>query len=135
MTFHRFAASIIAATAFALTALPAAAAPSFDCGATNRNTAEHTICRSRYLSALDRRMSRKYFNVRAMLSPWARRRLRRTQRQWLAQRNDCGIWRRCIASHYGRRIRQLNQFANCFDDSASPRCIGRALRRHARSTH
>ncbi len=113
-------------------AMPAAAgSPSFECRTSGHNAAERTICRSRYLSMLDRRMSAKYYEVRAMLSPRAGWRLRRIQRYWLAERNACGMWRRCIASAYGRRIRQLRQFENCFDHTAHPRCIPRLMRRHA----
>ena len=132
--------SLLARTAvclsLAVVALPAAAAPpSFNCGSSNLNDAERTVCQSRYLSMLDRRMSRKYSEVRAMLAPWAYRRLRKVQRMWLADRNSCEDFRRCIASAYGRRIRQLDQFENCFDHTAPPRCIPRLMRRHARSLH
>lgn len=84
---------------------------------------------------LDRRLSRKYYEVRSMLAPWARNRLRNVQRMWIYERNSCEDYRRYIASAYGRRIRQLNQFENCFDHTARPRCIPRLMRRHARSLH
>ncbi len=132
MSIKFSALAVAALVAFGFASLPAnAAPPSFDCGAGNRNAAERAICQSRYLSRLDRGMSRKYFEVHGMLAPWAQARLRNVQRRWLNARNNCGGWRRCIARAYGWRIRQLNQIESCFDDSASPRCIRRKLRRHS----
>lgn len=136
MSIKSFLAIAAACSSLAMIAQPAnAAPPSFNCGSSRLNDAERTICQSRYLSRLDRRLSRKYFQVHGMLAPWARYRLRNVQRMWIYERNSCEDFRRCIASAYGRRIRQLKQFENCFDHTASPRCIPRLMRRHARSLH
>ena len=136
MSMKSYLAIAMAFSSLALVAQPAvAASPSFNCNSSRLNDAERTICQSRYLSMLERRMSRKYFEVRGMLAPWARNRLRRVQRMWLYERNSCEDYRRCIASAYGRRIRQLNQFENCFDHTSPPRCIPRLMRRHAHSLH
>ena len=136
MPTKSFLAIAMVCSSMALIAQPAVAAPpSFSCHSSRLNDTERTICQSRYLSMLDRRMSRKYFEVRGMLAPWARNRLRHVQRMWLSERNSCEDFRRCIAGIYGRRIRQLNQFEDCFDHTASPRCVSRLMRRHARSLH
>ena len=136
MSFKTYVAVAVALSSLSVLAQPAvAASPSFNCHSSRLNDAERTVCQSRYLSMLDRRMSRKYFEVRGSLAPWARRRLRNIQRMWIHDRNSCGDFRRCIASAYGRRIRQLNQFENCFDHTAPRRCIPRLMRRHAQSLH
>lgn len=84
--------------------------PSFNCQ-TARNATEITICESRKLSRLDRRMSYWYHRAKERARYFDQTRwLRHQQRHWLRARNRCGWNRHCIAHKYRNRIRVLRNY-------------------------
>ncbi len=84
--------------------------PGFDCS-TARNATEISICESRRLSRLDRRLTYWYGRAKERARYFDQTRwLRQEQRAWLRARNACG-WRRfCIARKYRQRIRVLRNY-------------------------
>lgn len=83
-----------------------AQAQSFNCRYA-RSPDEVLICQSDYLSSLDSRLSRIYFQLRNDLHGGARRRLVASQSRWLASRRGCGRDFGCVKRHYQSRIRAL----------------------------
>jgi uncharacterized protein len=92
-----------------LTSSVPSTAQSFNCRYA-RAADEVMICQSRQLSALDERMSSTYYSVRNSLSGADRRRLERTNRIWLQERQGCGRDAACITNIYRSWIRDLNRF-------------------------
>ncbi len=84
---------------------PAAGPPSFDC-ATNRSPVEQAICADAALAAQDRRLADDYVRLHSQFSGPARNDLQRSQRRWLATRDQCRT-PACIAQAYRLRIREL----------------------------
>ena len=84
--------------------------PSFNCQGARIST-EYSICASRRLSRLDRRLAYWYGRAKERAgyfdqTDW----LRHGQRNWLRQRNTCGSSRFCIARKYRQRIRWLRNY-------------------------
>ena len=86
-----------------------AQAQSFNCRYA-RSPDEVLICQDRHLSRLDEVLSRTYFRLRNGLYGRERRRLRASQRRWLASRRDCGRDYECVEAHYRSRIRYLRNY-------------------------
>jgi uncharacterized protein len=83
--------------------------PSFDCR-TNHGPAEQAICDNDDLCRMDVRMSELYFTIQN--NEWSRRKyngLKRDQRAWLADRNDCGSRVRCLKGQYSSRISEFEE--------------------------
>ncbi|KOR30768.1 hypothetical protein TI05_13450 [Achromatium sp. WMS3] len=80
-------------------------AVSFNCRYA-RKAAEVAICQSSYLSNLDDQLSSAYYS----LPRYVRKKVRRSQRRWLRNRNRCGSNRRCIGRAYRSRINQLSNY-------------------------
>ncbi len=84
--------------------------PSFSCRNV-RNRTERVICRSERLAGLDRELAASYENVRSSISGWiARRRLVRSQKRWIALRDNCEDDRRCIRDAYRDRTAVLEDY-------------------------
>ncbi len=78
--------------------------PSFDC-ARAFYPDEKAICASPTLSALDRRLSRVYFQARAVATDT--KVFREEQNQAIIDRRKCGSDKQCIANWYQQRMQQL----------------------------
>lgn len=112
MTWARIVGAGFAALLFATPGQAQEQGPSFSCNTAER-ASEITICESRRLSRMDRRMDRLYREAReAAGSNRERRRLRRSQSEWLAERNACRNSRRCLRNRYESRIGALEQLAS-----------------------
>jgi peptidoglycan hydrolase-like protein with peptidoglycan-binding domain len=83
--------------------------PSFDCARAG-NQAERAICSSAQLATLDRQLSATY---QAAISsrPGSADGIRRDQRNWLRQRNQCGSNQACLAAQMQDRINLLSAIA------------------------
>ena len=97
-------AAVVAATTFAT--VPAKAGPGFNCSKA-RTTNEHLICANSFLWPIDRRLNRWYKKARQVTSRAARRDLKREQRQWIGDRNNCGNDLVCTENSYDDRIAEL----------------------------
>jgi uncharacterized protein len=93
--------------------------PSFDCR-TNTGPDERTICASRALSQMDRRLSNAYLELRGRLDSDQQIRLRDVQRNWLRQRANCVANVNCIAALYQTRIPQLEAMLAGATTSTAP---------------
>ena len=82
-------------------------AQSFNCRYA-RTPDEVTICESPRLSALDERMSSRFFRLRDRLYGPDRARLEFQQSRWLDARHRCGSDPGCIAATYRARIAELS---------------------------
>jgi len=82
-------------------------AQSFNCSYAG-TADEVAICEDARLSALDERMSRRFFRLRSQLYGPDRVRLERDQAIWLNARRRCGGSPGCIAAAYRARIAQLS---------------------------
>lgn len=89
--------------AFMMTFCSMANAVSFDCAKAS-NFAEKTICTSALLSKLDDALSENYQAMQAGdIGDGARKDLRKTQKQWLSERNKCKT-ENCLVDAYRKRI-------------------------------
>lgn len=82
-----------------------AGSPSFAC-AEARLPAEKTVCASRELAAMDRRLNEAYSDAMESWPAGERNRQRAAQKQWLAQRNACSKTddaTLCLRDAYRRR--------------------------------
>ena len=111
MKFYNFAGSGFAGGLMVLMAwaTPLAAQPSYNCNMADRPD-EVLICQSPQLSALDRRMSSLYFELRNSLGGRPRARLEEDQAIWLRQRFSCGRDYGCIQALYESRIAELLRY-------------------------
>lgn len=75
---------------------------------TDRNQVERWICNSPDLMALDREMSRKYWDISEELRRRPRAWFRDNQRDWLAARNACDS-RACVRDVYVDRIAAFDE--------------------------
>jgi len=92
--------------------------PSFSCSNTDSRS-EATICASRRLSRLDRRLAELYEDAREAAGTYRqRRRLRSEQSDWLSQRNDCNRRRSCLRRSYEDRIAVLEALVGGSSDTA-----------------
>ena len=82
----------------------ATAGPSFDCREA-RQASEGAICASPELAALDRQLAADY--DAAVADPSKAGAVRAAQRQWIAERNNCGPVIACLVGVYRRRIAVL----------------------------
>ncbi|BCU06759.1 lysozyme inhibitor LprI family protein [Allochromatium tepidum] len=100
-------ARIVLATGLALQTLHAVAQPSFDC--TKATTlVENAICQDSELGALDETLAEQYQAVwRATSGESARQALKKSQRAWLAKRNQCQD-RPCLVRVYRERLDALD---------------------------
>ena len=103
---HARALSPIAFALFVAGSAAAAAGPSFDCH-TDRSPTEQAICGDPELGDLDSEMARLYFQIANDSSGRYYRRLKRDQRDWLKDRDDCGAHVGCLRAVYRDRIREL----------------------------
>jgi uncharacterized protein len=103
-----FAASVIAAAAFAC-AVPAAAGQYAPLNCKHAASAsERTICSNYMLGQQEARMA-TLFSVATGLVPMGRRGdIEDAQRKWLKQRAACGKDVDCLTRAYDARIRELN---------------------------
>lgn len=92
----------------------ASAAASYKCTKYS-NVTEHTICDSRHLSKLDRRMSKAYWRLYYSVKGEKRNYLKQDQRAWLNHhRNSCNASERCISKEYHMRMAELRQLKRDF---------------------
>lgn len=84
-----------------------AQAQSFNCRYA-RTPDEVAICEDSRLSALDERLSNRFFRLRDSLYGPGRARLDRQQAAWLSGRRACGGDRTCITEAYLSRISDLS---------------------------
>ena len=84
----------------------AVAAPSFDCNKASTRV-ERMICDHRGIARLDSELAEAY-RTALRDSQWAsaNRRIRRDQKEWIAERNECST-PRCLRQAYKRRIDEL----------------------------
>ena len=80
-----------------------ALAASFDCEQA-RTADEVAICQDRGLSDLDVRMATLFEVVTSLVAMGQRGAIRDDQRDWLAERGDCGADRSCLRQSYRKRI-------------------------------
>lgn len=100
-------ARIVLATSLALQMMHAVAQPSFDC-AKATTLVENAICQDLELGALDGTLAEQYQAVwRATSGESARQALKKSQRAWLAKRNQCKD-RSCLVSAYRERLDALD---------------------------
>ena len=81
-------------------------AQSFNCRYA-RTPDEVAICESARLSALDERLSSRFFRLRDSLYGPDRARLDRSQAGWLNARQQCGSDRACLGAAYRARLAEL----------------------------
>jgi len=81
--------------------------PSFDCS-TIRVAAEVAICQNPELAMLDNQLSALYIVAKNRLNSRKFKIVRDQQRNWLKQRDECGIHAACIKSLYISRINALS---------------------------
>ena len=84
-------------------------AQSFNCRYA-RTPDEVAICESARLSALDERLSSRFFWLRDSLYGPDRARLDRSQAGWLNARQQCGSDRVCIGVAYRARLAELSSW-------------------------
>ena len=84
---------------------PAAARPSFDCGAA-KTRGEIAVCSDAGLAALDRNMASQYGRAAAAASPAQRALLRQTRDRFLAYRDRCTT-NSCVGDAYVGRMREI----------------------------
>jgi uncharacterized protein len=96
---------------FAILAESASAA-SFDCRPYDRTgqCPEAVICETPKLSQLDSEMADQYFQLKDSLRRRKARALKREQKAWLEDRDDCGCDATCIEAEYQRRLDELFQY-------------------------
>ncbi len=89
---------------------PAAAGPSFACGAAAAGSVEALICRDRELSRLDRQLAATVAAARARAAAERPPQLPASQRAWLRRRDACrqaADQRSCLRSSYRLRTAEL----------------------------
>lgn len=89
---------------------PQAARPSFDC-AKAQVAAEQAICGAPALARKDLALAQAYNQALAATKGATRKSLRETQRQWLFQRNACGVQAACLDRLMTARTTQLTAIA------------------------
>ncbi len=85
----------------------ASSKPSFNCSKA-ASAVKKAICGDNGLAALDVQLSRTYQSLKTTLSADQFARVRNSQRQWMAQRENCGASVSCISQAYQSRLNQLN---------------------------
>ncbi|CQD33894.1 lysozyme inhibitor LprI family protein [Yersinia mollaretii] len=80
----------------------------YDCTSINLNETEKTICERNYLSSLDNTMNS--FFSQAIDNSYSKGELSRSQRQWIVERNKCGMDSECIKDKYIERNKYLSKF-------------------------
>ncbi len=90
-----------------LVLVSSAHAQSFNCRYA-RTPDEVAICESARLSALDERLSGRFFRLRDSLYGPDRARLDRSQAGWLSARQQCGSDRACLGAAYRARLAELS---------------------------
>ncbi len=83
-------------------------AASFNCNARNLKPDEKTICDNRALNDADVRMVTTFNMLTSLVAMGTRGDLQDEQREWLAQRQQCGADAACIKAAYDARMKQLN---------------------------
>ena len=81
--------------------------PSFDCKK-HYGDAEVAICNSPELSILDNELSRVYVAAYGGADASGKAAILAAQRQWIGQRDACGVGVACLAAVYQTRIRSLS---------------------------
>lgn len=107
---------------------PAAAqgrGPSFDCRKAS-TVVEFAICDSDEFAAGDLKLARLYRRAMRNLSPAGQADLKREQRAWLSDRNDCGSipahdyrFDQCLGNAIFRRIAELEELLDHLDAPAN----------------
>ena len=103
---HAVRLLLIALAVAVSSAAGAARAASFDCGKAHTPD-ERAICATRDLNDQDVRMATMFHMLRGMRAMGVTGSMGERQRAWLAERRRCGADRRCIASAYATRLREL----------------------------
>lgn len=98
---------LVSAAIILLMSTAVASAQSFNCRRSSGDD-EFAICSSPDLRALDFRMNRVYARSLAEADRREARQIRADQREFLADRSQCGGNRVCIRSLYLRRLRDLH---------------------------
>lgn len=80
--------------------------PSYACSKATTAT-ELAMCDDKSIWAKDRAMNSIYFWIRGNVEPDLRRRILTAQRNWLAERNNCGAYKECLNSVYDQRLQEL----------------------------
>jgi hypothetical protein len=84
--------------------------PSFDCGKRLSNV-ESMICQDETLAELDRSLSDRYFQLKRALSPATWGRVRRSQREFLIRRSQCGDVE-CLGATYSDQAATIEMIAD-----------------------
>ena len=74
------------------------------------------VCLDRYLTRLDGNLNEVYADLSQKLSPAGFDDLKREQKRWLRQRNQCGRRFRCIETEYKERIAVLEKLVRTVSD-------------------
>ena len=72
---------------------------------------ERTVCRTPGMVRVDRNMNREYQRLRSELGFFGRARLRAQQREWLAERRECGNDATCVRLAYRERMQTFRSIA------------------------
>lgn len=80
--------------------------PSYACSKAT-TPSELAMCDDESIWAKDRAMNSIYFWIRGNVEPELRKRILGAQRNWLAERNNCGAHKECLNSVYDQRLQEL----------------------------
>jgi uncharacterized protein len=76
-----------------------------------RHADERTVCRTPGMVRVDRHMNREYQQLMSELGFFGRARLQARQREWLAERRDCGNNPTCVRLAYRERLQTFRSIA------------------------
>lgn len=99
MTFKSVAFGLGCAAALSLVSMPASAHPSFSCSG-NLKAAEQVVCDDTGLQRVDRNLAKSYQAVISHSGFFHRFKVRRMERQFIAERNRCGDNETCVRVAY-----------------------------------
>jgi uncharacterized protein len=109
---HLLRVSVLGLTLLMFSSLASSAQQPWWCSKPTSNCTEAVICDTPQLARLDVRMADLYHTLKDNSSRRGARRLLRSQRQWLADRNSCGCNANCLISYYNGRISLFNNILN-----------------------
>jgi uncharacterized protein len=99
---------IVAALFIGFTQVAPSRAASFDCARISpEQCPEAAICNDMKLGRLDTVMDSLFTTARSMMQQQLRTGFRDYQREWLAERNQCGCNKECLEDAYDQRINDL----------------------------
>ena len=76
-----------------------------------RHADERTVCRTPGMMRVDRNMNRDYQRLMSEMGFFGRARLRARQREWLADRRECGNDATCVRLAYRERMQTFRSIA------------------------